>query len=953
MKGWFCIDGKLVTGWALDPDKLSQKLEIAILVGSRKIGEARADRFRPDIQKQYGGDGSYGFAFYLAGSEKDRAEVRCVDSISGTALSSKDSVVTDPKRGRTPLVIDEFSLSQKLELIGHSNSYPGSKNLDSELWSDEGRISEQVSIEDAVAFILRLDPDVAINTLDNVGNCRVLSSFDDLRACTAGAGPCVQSKPVIILSRDVQTRRDHLVAAVASHWQYGGKYVLSRVKCSYLSKTGKLQVEPVLKLEMHRIALLPCILTMPVREALLAHSQLLLFVPSDEFTVCIPQMSLSREEIRRLEHVYRPEFQTPVQFERLAKMGALNHSVLRRLPVRMHWPLTHLITSRLADYRQLNLDLESRNFSKSTIEATISLIKRLEDDLLYLREKLNEFLVSLSRRTDILLQLEVRTIESYIALSRQCSRAGEIANNLSLTADSLCRIDHELIAPLFEFLASNLSPEELNAAYCFAAAHLDDEPERCVRLAQSMRKFGHETSLGLLLVNLYKTKPSWLQKPKVLRSFQPLLSLPILHALASQVGEETVSSMRALINITERFRDAVRAGDRLLARQILRNEEELAKVDFLPWMNSLRSLSYELREMALPVADLKMPGIHNLSWQRLAAIRFFDREVIEAMRASGALNTRDDLNAAALSVAGDNTMLNKIILEKFASARLVPMEVEGETASEVFINAATSTRNFEKIHGPLISVIMSAYNPDLELMKIALDSIRDQTWRNIEVIIVDDASDGPAETAVRKLAATYNNVELIRVAVNSGPYIGRNLAIQRARGDFIAIQDADDWSHPQRFAAQINLLLNTPEARAVTTGHIRINRAGDVALESHFRVFGNGPMTSVFRAEVFQQIGSFAAIRSRGDLEMRGRVAAYYGYQANAALPLPMALCYADSRTLSHSMKTQKDDHIKLFHNNVFHIPDMTSLFRDGLPLTTAHQTPVPIMLRPPHEKLL
>ena len=150
----------------------------------------------------------------------------------------------------------------------------------------------------------------------------------------------------------------------------------------------------------------------------------------------------------------------------------------------------------------------------------------------------------------------------------------------------------------------------------------------------------------------------------------------------------------------------------------------------------------------------------------------------------------------------------------------------------------------------------------------------------------------------------------------------------------------------------MEVMLNTPEARAVTTEHIRINRVGDVALKSGFRVFGDGPMTSLFRTEVFQQIGSFAATRSRGDIEMRQRIAAYYGYQANASLPLPMMLCYADSATLSNSMRAEKVHHLKLFHDNIAQLPDMTSLFRDGISLTSVHQVPVPMALRAPNDQL-
>jgi glycosyltransferase involved in cell wall biosynthesis len=245
---------------------------------------------------------------------------------------------------------------------------------------------------------------------------------------------------------------------------------------------------------------------------------------------------------------------------------------------------------------------------------------------------------------------------------------------------------------------------------------------------------------------------------------------------------------------------------------------------------------------------------------------------------------------------------------------------------------------------------MSAYNPDIDLMEISLGSIANQTWKNIEIFIVDDASDRSAQTAIKELAATYDHVKVIRIDVNSGPYFGRNLALLQAKGEFIAFQDADDWSHPQRIAAQLDYLLRTPEARVVATEHMRINRAGRVSLEGQFKTFGHGPATSVFRAEIFDQIGGFAAIRSRGDVEMHERVAAYYGCQANALLPFPMALCFADSGTLSHQTAARRAQHLHLFRTNRSSRIAMHSLFRDGVPLRSAHQTPVPMMLRAPED---
>jgi hypothetical protein len=810
--------------------------------------------------------------------------------------------------------------------------------------------SEEVALEDVFAFIILLDPKLPTDTLTNVEKCRIFSTFDELRACAAGTGPSVQSKPVVILSSDAPPGPDHLRIAVAAHWKHGGKYVISRVRCRYLAKTGELELEPVADLEMHRLTLLPSVLSMPVSEALLPSSQLLLFVPSDEFTVCVAEAPPSEEELARLAAVYKRENQTPAELERLASTGALNHVVLGRLDVREHPTLANLITARVSDYRQLNTALRSRDFAVPAVERVISLMERSAEDLIYQPETSGAFLAALSKRSDILLKLRFSALESFIALSRQSCKADEIATNLALIANELCRSDPKLISPLFEFFANSLSPEALNATYCFAAAEFLEVEEHCIRLAQSMHRFGDETILALLLAHLYRAQPRWLGKRSLARCFQPLLTSPLLPALTSQVGEKAVASIQAWLSVADQFGSAVRAGDRALAKEILRRSDELAKIDFKRWLNGLRGLAYELHRMALPLSELNVPSMQDLTGRKLAAVVFGDRKSLESMRTAGELSTREDLNAVALNLMGDNRMLNDIIVGKFLNSPFSPLEVEGDTVIEVFRNAQKMLASQEKLDGPLVSVIMSAYNPDVELMEISLRSVAAQTWKNVETFIVDDASDSSSQAAIMKLASTYNHVKVIRVDENAGPYFGRNLALRQAKGEFIAIQDADDWSHPQRLAAQIDYLLHTPEARVVATEHMRINRAGHVSLEGQFRTFGHGPATSVFRAEIFDQIGGFAAIRSRGDLEMHERVAAYYGCQANALLPFPMALCFADSRTLSHQMAARRAEHLHLFRTNRSNRTAMNSLFRDGIPLRSAHQTPVPMMLRAPDE---
>jgi len=99
---------------------------------------------------------------------------------------------------------------------------------------------------------------------------------------------------------------------------------------------------------------------------------------------------------------------------------------------------------------------------------------------------------------------------------------------------------------------------------------------------------------------------------------------------------------------------------------------------------------------------------------------------------------------------------------------------------------------------PLISVIMSNFEAGDKLVP-ALQSVLGQSVRNLEVIVSDDASGDESVALIAEFAAHDNRVRLLRADENGGPAKCRNRAIEIARGDWIAIVDADDIIHPERF----------------------------------------------------------------------------------------------------------------------------------------------------------
>src|SRR5690606_2483768 len=100
------------------------------------------------------------------------------------------------------------------------------------------------------------------------------------------------------------------------------------------------------------------------------------------------------------------------------------------------------------------------------------------------------------------------------------------------------------------------------------------------------------------------------------------------------------------------------------------------------------------------------------------------------------------------------------------------------------------------------TVIVPAFNA-AETIGFALAGLREQTWSHLEIIVVDDASTDETATVVAGLCAEDARIRLIRLDRNGGVYVARNAGLAAATGEYVTVHDADDWSHAERFAAQI------------------------------------------------------------------------------------------------------------------------------------------------------
>lgn len=104
---------------------------------------------------------------------------------------------------------------------------------------------------------------------------------------------------------------------------------------------------------------------------------------------------------------------------------------------------------------------------------------------------------------------------------------------------------------------------------------------------------------------------------------------------------------------------------------------------------------------------------------------------------------------------------------------------------------------------PLVSVIIPTYNRG-RLILDSINSVLNQTYKNIELIVVDDCSTDDTEETVKSI--DDSRIKYIKLEKNSGACVARNKGIEISRGEFIAFNDSDDLWLPEKINSQLDFL---------------------------------------------------------------------------------------------------------------------------------------------------
>jgi len=129
---------------------------------------------------------------------------------------------------------------------------------------------------------------------------------------------------------------------------------------------------------------------------------------------------------------------------------------------------------------------------------------------------------------------------------------------------------------------------------------------------------------------------------------------------------------------------------------------------------------------------------------------------------------------------------------------------------------------YQKMTTPTISVVMPVYNR-ADLLPRAINSILNQTYKDFELIIVDDASTDSSAIIAQQYAQKDGRIKLLKNDKNKGIAYSRNKGMDKAKGKYIAIMDSDDQSLPFRLEKSLKVLEENPKYVALSGGTINID----------------------------------------------------------------------------------------------------------------------------------
>jgi glycosyltransferase involved in cell wall biosynthesis len=194
------------------------------------------------------------------------------------------------------------------------------------------------------------------------------------------------------------------------------------------------------------------------------------------------------------------------------------------------------------------------------------------------------------------------------------------------------------------------------------------------------------------------------------------------------------------------------------------------------------------------------------------------------------------------------------------------------------------------IDGPLVTVLMTTFRTGLRAVA-AIESVLQQNYHNIELIVVDDASGDETVTLLRSATKHDKRVRIVELPRNVGTYAAKSIGLAFTTGEFVTCHDSDDWSHPEKIARQVQPLLTNKRLVCTTSNWVRMQDDGFFYARPVHPLMRINPSSLLFRRkQVLQEAGAWDCVRTGADSEFLARLRVVFGSKAICKIKKPLAL---------------------------------------------------------------
>jgi glycosyltransferase involved in cell wall biosynthesis len=211
---------------------------------------------------------------------------------------------------------------------------------------------------------------------------------------------------------------------------------------------------------------------------------------------------------------------------------------------------------------------------------------------------------------------------------------------------------------------------------------------------------------------------------------------------------------------------------------------------------------------------------------------------------------------------------------------------------------------------PLVSVIIPTYNR-AKLVSRAVESVLAQTYKNIEVIVIDN---GSTDETVSLLAPKLKQIIFIMES-HKGVSRARNIGIKQSKGEFLAFLDSDDEWLPDKIERQL-LLFRNPNVLSVYCNAYYVDDKGDILLIKKGRYRGNilrhlltdnvvsgSASAIILRRSCFDKVAAFREdLETREDWDLWLRLAFHFYFDY---VPVPLVKIRVHSGNISNTQLTE------------------------------------------------